>query len=299
MKRLLFIPMDYHLEPNKPWFDAFSEHFETEYYRNYSQAISFTPDYIFMQSGAISAEDVSMLKQTLSMLMPNVKVIQWTGDARPDLLSEVINTAADITFLASGIAQKEMYEKALQHPVHYLQHAAHEFREVNHDASGIVFVGNNYDQFPGGKERNELCELLTNEFDDFNVYGSGYNLPQYRNPATIPYNEVTDLYNRSYISISASIFNDMEGYWSNRPLDIMAAGSCCLMRYSPNLEKYFTNGVDCAFYHNNEEAVDLIRYLKSKPITRYEMARSGQVTISLKHTYKYRVQQIMEVLNEK
>ncbi len=293
MKRLLFIPMDYQLRPNKPWFDAFSLHFETQYYTTPGEAVAFHPHYVFMQSWAVTGEVLHLLKAL------GAKIIQWTGDARHELLSEVINTPADITFLASGVDQKEMYEKALQHPVYYLQHAASEFREVNKEASGIVFVGNNYDQFPGGKERNELCELLTKEFEDFNVYGSGYNLPKYRNPATISYDQVADLYNRSYISISASIFNDIEGYWSNRPLDIMAAGSCCLMRYSPNLERYFTDGNDCAFYHSNEEAVDLIRYLKADSIRRYMLARTGQETVSLTHTYKYRVQQILEVLNEK
>lgn len=291
MKQLLFIPMDYHLRPNKPWFDAFSEHFETQYYTTIGEAVVFHPHYIFMQSSAITGEALYLLKAI------GAKIIQWTGDVRPELLSEVINTPADITFLASGIAQKEMYEKALQQPVYYLQHAAHEFREVQ-NAEGIVFVGNSYDQFHGAKERNELCELLSKEFEDFNVYGSGYNLPQYRNPATIPYNEVADLYNRSYVSISASIFNDMEGYWSNRPLDIMAAGSLCLMRYSPNLERYFTDGHDCIFYYSNQDAVEKIKHIKSYPWLRNEIARNGQATTGIFHTYQFRVRQIMEVLNE-
>ncbi len=291
MKKLLFIPQDYHLQPHKPWFDAFSLHFETKYFTTPGEAVSFHPHYVFMQSSAIGGEIIHLLKDL------GAKIIQWTGDARYELLSEVINTPADITFLAAGVGQKEMYEKELQHPVYYLQHAAHEFREVNKWASGIVFVGNNYDQFPGGKERNELCELLTKEFEDFNVFGSGYNLPQYRNPATIPYDQVADLYNRSYISISASIFNDIEGYWSNRPLDIMAAGSCCLMRYSPNLEKYFKDGIDCMFYYSNEDAVQKIRFLKLHPWLRSEIANNGQWAVKRFHTYDYRTIQIREVLD--
>lgn len=292
MKRLLYIPMDYRLQPNKAWYDAFCKHFEAKYYTTIGEAVAFRPHYIFMQSGAIMGEEIHLMKAL------GTTIIQWTGDARHELLPEVLNTPADITFLASGIAQKEMYEKALGHKVYYLQHAASEFRGVNKEAKGIVFVGNNYSEFPGAVERSELCKILSQEFEDFNVYGSGFSSPEYRNPGTIPYEQVADLYNNSFISISASIFNDMEGYWSNRPLDIMAAGSYSLMRYSPNLEKYFRNGVDCIFYHTAQDAIYAINFLKSNRIFRDYITEHGQKTIQRLHTYDIRVSQIIEVLNE-
>ncbi len=274
MKKLLFAPQDYHLKPNPAFYDAFCREFDCEYYSD-----GQTADYVFMQSMAITPEQAKATGAT---------IIQWTGDCRLEPLSEVIDTPAHITLLASAIGQQDLYPGSK-----YLQHAGHDFREVNENANGIVFIGNNYNHFPGAKERGELCEMLGKQIK---VYGNGFEPPKYNSVGFIPYADVADIYNDAYIGISSSIFNNIEGYWSNRPLDIMAAGCCCLMRYSPNLEQWFEDGKDCLFYHSNDEAIEIINALT--PEKRNRIARHGQVTIKQYHTYDFRVQEIIKYIIE-
>lgn len=258
-------------------FEAFCREFDCKYYEDGW----FLPDYVFMQSGAISKDEVLAIKNF------GATITQWTGDWRPEPLPEVINTSADITLLASAIGQQHLYPGSK-----YLQHAASVFLPVREDAEGISAIWNHYDQFEGGRERNGLADLLEKEFpEDFILRGSGGR-------CSVQYHKTPEFYNQSYIGISHSICNDVEGYWSNRPLDIMAAGCCCLMRYSPNLEKYFTDDEDCVFYHSNEDAVLKIRELKANPNRRNRIARKGQATVRNFHTYDYRVRQIKEYIQE-
>lgn len=281
MKTLLFIPLDYH-KPNVhlQWFEAFKTKFNTTYF----DGSSGDYDYIFMQSGALSPERLREIKG-------NAIVYQWTGDCRPELLSEVMlyKGIADRTFLACGLGQKQMYEDALGHSVEWMQHAATIFIEPKEMQSGqITFIGNYYDQFPGGDERNKLCiDLLSkygHRFDSFGSWGAGRG--------SVIYNATPGIYSNSYISISANIFNDIDGYWSNRSYDILASGSCCLMRYVPGIEKHFTHMEHCVYYNTNDEALGLIEWLIHNPEYRNAIAKAGYLHVKENHTFLNRVNQL-------
>jgi len=262
------------------WFDAFKTKFNTTYFNG-------TPgdyDYIFIQSGALSPERLQEIKG-------DAQVYQWTGDCRPELLPEVLlyKGIADKTFLACGIGQKQMYEDALGHEVEWMQHAATIFIEPKEMQAGqITFIGNFYDQFPGGDERNKLCvELLRNygsKFDSFGSWGSGRG--------SVIYDSTPGIYSNSYISISANIFNDIDGYWSNRPYDILAAGSCCLMRYVPGIELHFKNMEHCVYYFSNDEAIEKIAWLIANPDYRNKIAKAGYLHVKENHTFLNRVNQL-------
>lgn len=299
MKKLLFIPSDWQLKPHPDLFNAFSKEFETMYHEFIGDSIDFNPDYIYLQSGALSPYIVNDIKKRTGAV-----VIQWTGDCRLEPLQEVLSykDIADITLLAAGIGQKKMYEDILKHPVEYWQHgvADSHFRELKTDIEPkkVRFIGNAYSQFEGGVERNALCELLTENLEEFEVWGSGFSdKSKYRNPDTIPYRQTFDLYNETYIGISANIFNSIEGYWSNRPLDIMAAGSCCLMRYVPNLEIHFEDMENAVFYYNNMDALDKIRYLLKNEELRNEIAENGQKLVKKYHTFEYRALELKNIIS--
>lgn len=296
---LIFVPQDYHTKPYKDWYDAFCKEFDCSYYTSYSEAVKINPDYFFICCGALSCDEMQALKNKTTS-----KIFSWSGDCRNELLPEVLfgKHICDITFLASGIAQKEMYEQALGHPVKYLQHAIVDNGyavQKSMSIKGIVFIGNAYDQFEGAVERNELCAILSKEYPEtFEVFGSGFNLPIYNNSKSLPFTEKYTKYNLSYISISANIFNNKEGYWSDRPLEIMAAGSCCLMRYVPNLENYFEDMVDCVFYRSNDEALEKVNTLLNYVELRNKIAAQGQNKVLEYHTYDYRVLEILKTINE-
>jgi len=237
-----------------------------------------------------------MLKSATS-----AKVIQWTGDARSEVMENVTQYKgiADLTLLAVGIGQKEMYESALGCPVDYLQQGVFDsfFIEPQELTEGkTVFIGNNYDQFEGARERAKLCRDLAYD-TTFETIGNGWNW-RHNNTRSIPYHESAKIYNESYISISHACFNDVEGYYSNRTIDIMAAGGCCLMRYVPNAEKFFKHEENVMFYQTNEEAVSIIKFLKQNPDVRNEIAWSGHNLAKKYHTFKYRAKELKELIQK-
>jgi spore maturation protein CgeB len=313
-KHLLFIPLHYNItpRPHEDWFNALNKEFECEYFKNNMGEHDYFFQYIFVQSGALSRNILLSLKYAT-----NAKVIQWTGDARAEVMGNVLQykRAADLTLLSVGIGQKEMYEQALGSPVGYLQQGVFEsfFIEPKELTEGkIVFIGNNYDQFEGAIERAELCAMLSGECKQFEVIGNGWNerfvikdrqikgvacVGNYNNSRSIPYEQSARIYNESYISISHACFNDIEGYYSNRTIDIMASGGCCLMRYTPNAEKYFRHGVDVWFYKTNNECLQAIHMLTLNPKLRNEIARNGHETAKKFHTFSARAKELKQILD--
>lgn len=303
MKRLLFIPLDWQLpvKPHQAYYTSLASHFNVLYYLDQPSSINFSPDIIFVHSGALVPELLTELKD-----MTGATVIQWTGDCRSELLQPVMSYKGicDITALACGIGQKDMYEDAMGHKVYYLQHAVepYQFLSVRENLTKpekVVFIGNNYDQFPGAVERTQLCKALSIVFSaNFEVIGNGFASHEFKNSRAIKYDQTPEIYSNSYIGISANIYNDIEGYWSNRPLDIMAAGSCCLMRYTPRMEKWFTDMQDCVFFSSNTEAISKIQMLLDNPELRNKIALTGQKKVKMFHSYDSRVLELMEIIEK-
>ena len=290
-KKLLFIPLDFQYNPHQDWYNAFKEHYDCLYYTDLDKAVEFKPDYVFAQCSAIPFFDLHLLRYKT-----NCFIIQWTGDARDEIMENVTNfkILAKLTLLATGIGQKDMYEKALWHPVDYLQQGAFESffiapKELENGKT--IFIGNNYNQFEGAVERTNLCRILCDQMgNDFEVIGSGY--VGYNNTRTIKYGDSAKEYNEAYISISHACFNEIDGYYSNRTLDIMASGGCCLMRYTKGAEKFFEDMVHCVFYRSNEEALEKIKLLYKVPQLRNKIAVNGQELVFKNHRYNSRVNEI-------
>ena len=66
MKKLLYIPLDYHIHSETGVFDSMLNGFKTEFdaliFKNLEESIEFNPDYVFMHGNAISIEDCNILK---------------------------------------------------------------------------------------------------------------------------------------------------------------------------------------------------------------------------------------------
>ena len=80
--------------------------------------------------------------------------------------------------------------------------------------------------------------------------------------------------NKSYIRDFSSIFNDTrKGIEQQNFLDIMASGTCCLVRCVDKLEETFTDMVDCVFFYSNQDVVDKIKMLIENENLRNENAK--------------------------
>jgi hypothetical protein len=160
--------------------------------------------------------------------------------------------------------QKEMYEKEMGR-VEWFPHgvADWQFLPVNPDVKGIIFIGNNYEHFSGARERAEVCKKLKEVYgDEFKIYGNGWGDI---GEGTIPFEQNHIYYNKALVGIDGSIFNDKDGYFSHRPMQIMAAGSACCVRAIPSIRACFPLHWTWSAFDQLREMID---YYKNSEIAR-------------------------------
>lgn len=281
--KLLYIP----LQPGDPDTDdlykAFCKKYEVHFYGNECnaspEAINFNPDIVYIHSGALPLQTVKYIKENTNAIWA-----QWTGDCSEGSLLEPVlryKDITDVTFLASG-GHMSTYQKELNQPVHWMPHAVAEwqFRPVKEKTQGIVFVGNNYTHYSGGVERYELNQQLAKcNTHPFRLYGNGWEFGEPAKWETLP-----DIYNQYLIGLSNNLINDVDLYFSNRPLNIMAAGSLCLMRRVPGIDQYFTHGKDCIMYVSVADAIYQLENMHKHD--RNAIAAEGQQTVRRHFMYE-------------
>lgn len=283
--KLLYIP----LNSSSPddLCKAFAKKHDVHLWKNVDESVAFNPDIVYVHSGAVHLDLLRIVKKATKAIWT-----QWTGDHDEHKPLEPVLRYKDIcdhTFLASGVGMKKHYEDALGHPVHWLPHAVADwqFRAVKPDAEGIVFIGNNYTHFSGGKERFDLVQEL-NKRNDFRLYGNGWDGA---NP--IAWDKVPDAYNNSFAAISNNLINNVPLYFSNRPLNVMAAGTLCIMRRVPGINIFFHGGENCFIYDSIE---DVLSFLPVDRESRNGIALKGQKTVRENFMYEHIVERFEKAI---
>jgi len=260
--RLLYVPPSSSNPLTDGLYKAFNKRCTVDHF--WLQGTRGRPDLAYVQSGAVSIE---LLKDMSDVC----KVFQWAGDYRPEGIDHVRTYMQYCykTFCAADVPELYPGMIWLPHAVDYWQ-----FRQVNEDAKGMVMIANDHSQFPGGKERQDLAEILKGR-GDFTGYGSGFE-------SSLDWMKGPDVYNKSRFGIGGNIYNDARLYFSNRPLNAMAAGTCYIMRYVPGLEEVFTDGVHCLFWRTFQEALS---HLTISDKIRNAIARDGQKKVRSEFMY--------------
>jgi len=271
--KLLYIPLSTATPETDDLYKAFCKRCEVKWYwdMEVGWVYRYYPDIVYIHSGA--TPNTGFIKSRY----PQAVVTQWTGDYRPEGFDYYREAGkyCDINFKAdTANLYPEMNCKFLPHGV-----ADWQFREINPEAKGIIFIGNTYTHLPGGKERYELCQELSKR-DDFTWYGHGSPngwLDYYKNP---------DVYNQHKFAISCSIYNDAPSYFGQRPLHAMAAGCCCIQRDFPD-RGLFTDGVNCFVYSPGYDALftELLDRWYSAESIHLDIRKAGQQLVRDNFTY--------------
>lgn len=244
--KILYIPLNTAIKEEDDFYLSLSKLHDVVWFWKNASVSKNKIDICHFQSGAIEPHLVRNIKKH----WPNTLITQWTGDYRPEPMEMVTQYKGlvDITFMAADVPYlyPDMNVKWLPHWVGDWQ-----FREVNPNAEGVVMIANNYPQFPGGKEREELHNFLRQR-KDYVCYGSGFEGSQ----GNVPYRKTPDIYNKFRFAVGGNIYNDAPKYFSNRPLAAMAAGGCFLWRDVKGFDypgcRYFENGQAIYFIENLE-----------------------------------------------
>jgi len=274
--KLLYIPHPGGID--KDLQAAFEKKFTTRTYTDIENAIDFKPEIVYIQSGSLPVSKLVKLRAETGC-----RIAQWAGDYRPEGLPEVkiYQPFCDFTFTAD-VGVYDFYTYFLAHPI-----AMWQFLPVHDKADGVIFIGHDYDHLPGAKERRQLVQMLKHR-GDFTVYGSD-------NAPDVPYRDIPKVYNRHAYGIAANIYYDGPHWFGNRPLMIMAAGSCCLMREFPGWEHYFIDGTNCLIYRNNSEVEGIIN--DTADWYREEIAWAGQQLVLDNFTYTYFVGNFYDIIS--
>lgn len=162
----------------------------------------------------------------------------------------------------------------------------------------VCFVGVPY------PNRVEILESL-HKFK-LGVFGDGWGnyylrrgkkIPSYyRGPAAGE--EVLKLYNSSKIVLNIHDPESKEGL-NTRTFDILAAGAFEIVDHKKNLDIHFRNNSEIISYHDEKELNDLVSFYLKKPELSRNIADRGRMRVLQEHTWKNRIQNVVDRLSEK
>jgi len=170
--------------------------------------------------------------------------------------------------------------------------------EKNSHDFDVCFVGAPY------PNRVEILESL-NEFK-LGVFGDGWGNYYLRRGKKIPSyykgpaigEEVLKLYSGSKIVLNIHDPESKEGL-NTRTFDILAAGAFEIVDHKRNLDIHFRNNSEIISYHDEKELNDLVRFYLEKPELSKNIANQGRARVLQEHTWKNRIQTVVDRLSER
>ncbi len=119
--------------------------------------------------------------------------------------------------------------------------------------------------FPGGRRRKELADRMAKEFGlSFALYGDGWHGNRSRR-ATLPFKQQEEAMRNAWISVNWDHFDHIPFYFSNRLPVAMAAGVPHITSWHPGYEVCLRDAEGLYWAKTPAEAVEIARYLLSKP----------------------------------
>jgi glycosyltransferase involved in cell wall biosynthesis len=190
--------------------------------------------------------------------------------------------------------QKDAFRKynlTHENKSHWLPHAAEPQAYPNIEIIkkyDVGFVGHvqeseNYN----GITRIEALDRLFKEFPNF-YYGSRH--PAFPNKNL--FEDAAKRFSESKIVFNISIKDDI----NMRVFETLSTGSFLLTNWIPSLGELFDDGKHLVTYRTLDEMVEKAKYYLEHDEEREKIAKAGYEEFIKKHTYKHRVEKILEIV---
>lgn len=146
-----------------------------------------------------------------------------------------------------------------------------------------------------GLERTSLIKAITQKYKfDLFTHDPDFTLPNLTNHGSIePYQEMPLVFKQSRINLNISLRSIKSGI-SQRAFDIMGSGGFLLSNYQNDFFDYFNPGDDFEFYESEKDLINKIDYYLAHEDERNEIAVSGHNKLAAGHTYRHRVQEMLQ-----
>lgn len=224
----------------------------------------------------------SMLDYDTELNFPTPKAC-WLSDthlgyeARRDVAKHFQGEGAT-TFCMQKRAVEEMKAEGLE--AEWLPHA---FEPLAYPRRKII---PKYDVcFVGHINSENRIDFLDRMFKEFSNFFFGKRL----------FEAAAEKFNQSKIVLNISIKDDI----NMRVFETLGTGSFLLTNEVPTLHELFEDGKHLVTYKTLDEAVDKARYYIAHDSEREKIAQAGYEEVMAKHTYKHRVEKILETIKQK
>ncbi len=105
--------------------------------------------------------------------------------------------------------------------------------------------------------------------------------------------EMPLIFKRSKIDLNITLRSIKSGI-PLRAFDIMGAGGFLLTDHRADLLDLFVPGEDLVYYENKEDLLQKVGYYLEHEEERKAIARNGHDKVATKHTYRHRVQEMLD-----
>lgn len=146
-------------------------------------------------------------------------------------------------------------------------------------------------------ERKEVLELLSEKYQvDLYTYEEISELPKVRNRGTAEVmKEASMVYRCSQINLNITLKSILTGI-PLRSFEIMGNKGFLLSNYQREYEDYFQKGIDYVYYTDYKDLEKKVEYYLTHDKERREIAENGYQKIKEFHTYRNRVEAILETI---
>lgn len=117
-------------------------------------------------------------------------------------------------------------------------------------------------------------------------------------PSLAYYDELPLFYNQCTINFNATSYQ-MGAAVNQRVFDVPACGAFLLTDHQEALDEVFDIGKEVIVFEDPEEIPDLVRFYLDNPQARKVIAASGRKRVLREHTYRHRLQQIVEKMRSR
>lgn len=247
-----------------------------------------------------------------------VRVLLWQVDCFTDRVPRWIVPLAKavdvVAITAAGMASR--YQRTTDAPVHWIVEGAHlpSFPAVVMTrgerqlfGSDIAFVGG-LNQPPVAnrllaERRLRLFGRIATAFD-LKVWGPQRPAVVRRAPALgielrrwPAYNaDLVRVCRASKVVLGVNTINTVRQYFSNRTFLTLAAGGFHVTHYVPGLEDLFENHTHLAWFHDDEECVEMCGHYLRRPAARARIAAAGRRYVRARWSMKKQVAKLLDAL---
>lgn len=201
-------------------------------------------------------------------------------------------------------AQKDIYGEVLLEKM-LTPEIMEEIDKVNHyqqnedgfERSSWVFAHYHLSRHIAALQRREILSMVSEKFPTtLYTYEKTPWLPYIENRGPVGYNkEAIYAFRCSKINLNITLKSIITGI-PLRAFEIMGSGGFLLSNYQADFLEHFVPGEDFAYFASNEDLMEKIEYYLSHEKERQEVARNGYEKVKKYHTYKNRVEEILEIV---